>query len=126
MLRNGAKKRTLVKVKNENGKVKIPKISKQIKVDNNFLLEENSSMIENNSSVKEKKSFINAEIPSLLDENNQNGEENNPMIEENTSMTDENNSQTQKNCQIKNLNKIRFSHDHRLPPSLICIILIFL
>ena len=112
MLRNGAKKRTFVKVKNENGKVKISKIAKQIKVDNTFLPEENSSMIENNSSVKEKTSFINEEIPSLLEENNQNSEENNPMIKENTSMTDENNSQTQKNCQIKsshrdNLNKIK-------------------
>ena len=66
---------------NENGKVKISKMSKQ--VDNNFLPEENSSMIEDNSSV-EKKSLINEEIPLLLDENNQNMEENNSIIEENT------------------------------------------
>ena len=84
MLRNKAKKRTLMKDRNENGKVKISKMSKQIKVDNTFLPEENSSMIENNSSVKEKNSFENEEIPSLLEENNQNIEKNNSMIEENT------------------------------------------
>ena len=82
MLRNKAKKRTLIKGKNENGKVKISKISKQIKVDNTFLPEENSSMIENNSSLV-KKSFENEEIPSLLEKNNQNREENNSIIEEN-------------------------------------------
>ena len=102
MLRSKAKKRTLIKDANKNGKVKISKISKQV---------DDSSIIEDNSS-EEKNSFENEKIRSLLDENNQHREENNSMIEKNTSTTDENNCQTQKNCQIKslhrdNLNKIK-------------------
>ena len=82
MLRNKAKKRTLIKDRKENGKVKISKMSKQ--VDDTFLTEENGSITEENSSVKEKNFCRNEEIPSLLDENNQKREENNPIIEENT------------------------------------------
>ena len=98
MLRNRAKKRTFKKDRNENGKVKISKMSKQVP-------EKDKSMIEDNSS-EEKNSFENEEISSILDENR---EENNTMIEEDSSMTDENDSQT---CQIKsshrdNLSKIK-------------------
>ena len=82
MLRNKAKKRKLIKNRNENSKAKISKMSKQ--VDDTFLTEENGSITEENSSVKEKNFCRNEEIPSLLDENNQKREENNPIIEENT------------------------------------------
>jgi calcineurin-like phosphoesterase len=54
--RNKAKKRTLIKDRNENGKVKISKMSKE--VDDTFLPEENSSMIDDKSS-EEKNLFIN-------------------------------------------------------------------
>jgi hypothetical protein len=98
MLRNKAKKRTLIKVKNENGKVKIPKISKQIKV--TFLPEENSCMIVDNSSVQEKNTVMKEEIPSLIQEITEDIEDN-PKVEENTFMKDENISQMQKSSQIK-------------------------
>ena len=58
--RNKAKKRTLIKDRNENGKVKISKMSKE--VDDTFLPEENSSMIDDKSS-EEKNLFINEKIP---------------------------------------------------------------